>query len=220
MDVFLSYSSTNHIYAQQMQDRLTAAGLKVWQDRGQLQAGDDWRDTIDQGLTACKCIVVILTPSACASSYVTYEWAYAYGQGKTVIPVVFEECDRHPRLEAWQCEFFTHAQHQPWDRVIARVQEIADKPPGVARQSADAGIESVEAAKPSDRHAAAFRILDYLDSKGLTMISFEGIQEHIDPSYSLEFLRSLAAGADRHFRNRTLKGGKPGLGRMTAGASE
>lgn len=216
MDVFLSYSSTNHIYAQQMRDRLTEAGLTVWQDQGQLRAGDDWRDVIDHGLSACQCVVVILTPSATVSSYVTYEWAFAYGQGKTVIPAVFEDCERHPRLEAWQCEIFTHAQHQPWDRVIARVQEITGKT-GPADESPEASPEPGEDGRDGglDRQMATYRILDYLDSKRINMVSFIRIQKQIDADYSIDFLRSLAVGDDRRLRHCTLAGGKAGLGRLT-----
>ena len=36
------------------------------------------------------------------SSYVTFEWAYGLGNGKTVVPVRLENCTVHPRLEPIQ----------------------------------------------------------------------------------------------------------------------
>ena len=209
MDVFLSYSSTNHIYAQQMRDRLTEAGLVVWQDQGQLRAGEDWREAIDQGLTNCRCVVVILTPSASASSYVTYEWAFAYGQGKTIIPAVFEACEKHPRMAVWQYEDFTHPQHQPWDNVIARVCEVSGP-----SENTSAVTMAAEPSPDPDQAAATSRIMDYLDNNGLNMVSFERIQERIDQSYTDAFLTSLTVGADRRFKNRILAGDRRGLGRL------
>jgi hypothetical protein len=43
-------------------------------------------------------VILIATPNAMKSIYVSYEWSFALGVGVRVIPVILKQTDLHPRL--------------------------------------------------------------------------------------------------------------------------
>ena len=59
------------------------------------------------------------------SPYVTYEWAFALGNGKTIIPILIEDCEVHPRINILQYLDFKEGK-RPWDKLIERIKKIKD----------------------------------------------------------------------------------------------
>lgn len=102
-NIFLSYASTDSDAAELVKEKLQNFDITVWQDRdGGIKAGDKWRDQIEAGIKSSDAVLILLTPESCASAYVTFEWAYALGLGKRLIPLLWKECEKHPRLESYQ----------------------------------------------------------------------------------------------------------------------
>ena len=123
MNVFLSYNSKNEDFAELVKLKLEKEAIEVWKDTNQIYAGTVWRNEIDQGLLTCEIIIVLLNQVSTKSSYVTYEWAFALGNGKTIIPLLIEECEIHPRLEILQYFDFKDGK-RPWDQLIERIKKI------------------------------------------------------------------------------------------------
>lgn len=128
--VFISYSSKDVDFINLLKTKLTEAGFDVWIDKDLLEPGKNWRDQIDFAIKASFAIVVVLTPKALESKYVTYEWAYGLGLGKTVIPIKLEEfnqSDLHPKLEPLQYIDFTQhfALDDAWERLIKSLGSLA-----------------------------------------------------------------------------------------------
>jgi hypothetical protein len=69
-------------------------------------------------------VLVALSQNSTDSSYVTFEWAYALGKGKTVVPIRLESCKVHPRLEPIQYLDFSVPSSLPWNLLIERIREI------------------------------------------------------------------------------------------------
>jgi hypothetical protein len=124
--VFISYKQTtaNRRLVGRMSERLRNAGFEVWVDRQRLRAGQDWRVEIDQAIREALALIVILTPEAVASQYVTYEWAFAMGVGIPVIPILREQTELHPRLIGLHYLDYTMGDSHPWDDLLKRLQEI------------------------------------------------------------------------------------------------
>jgi hypothetical protein len=122
--VFISYkrNTANKRFVNKMTEYLEEAGFDVWIDTEELRAGQDWRDAIDQAIRDALAVIVILTPEAVKSQYVTYEWAFAFGIGTDVIPVMYKTTDLHPRLAGRHYLDFTGP--HPWKNLIGRLQEI------------------------------------------------------------------------------------------------
>ena len=120
LTVFLSYSRKDHYFAELAGIRLAEAGINLWRDQGQLRAGSEWRGGIEGGISECIAVVVALSENSAESSYVTFEWAYGLGKGKTVVPLRLEACNIHPRLEPIQYLDFSVPGSLPWNLLIER----------------------------------------------------------------------------------------------------
>ncbi len=59
--VFISYASKDSIFADLTKMKLKEAGISVWLDHGELRGGDEWRDSIDRGITTSDTMLVIVT---------------------------------------------------------------------------------------------------------------------------------------------------------------
>lgn len=125
--VFISYSTKNSLFADLTKLKLDAQGICVWLDAGDLRGGEEWRGSIDRGIAQSDVMVVILTPASCASSYVTYEWGFALGMKKKVIPILHEDCEVHPRLEAIQHMDFRDHRSAPWDVLAHEIRSVAEQ---------------------------------------------------------------------------------------------
>jgi hypothetical protein len=112
--VFVSYAREDKDFARQLAQRLRESGRIPWQDLRNLRGGDDWQAAIDDALRNAEALVVVMSPQATKSQYVTYEWAFALGAGVRVIPVVRKRTPLHPRLSSIQYIDFTTRRGAPW----------------------------------------------------------------------------------------------------------
>ena len=124
--VFISYASKDSIFADLTKMKLKEAGIRVWLDHGELRGGEEWRDSIDRGIDSSDTMLVILTPNSFKSPYVTYEWGFALGKEKKVIPVLLEDSQIHPRLEVLQYLDFRDPRSGPWDELYEEIKKSAN----------------------------------------------------------------------------------------------
>ena len=208
LQVFLSYSTKDHFFAELVAIELAKAEIAMWRDRGRLRAGMDWRHEIERGISESQAILVALSPNSAASSYVTFEWAYGLGKGKPIIPLMLTtDCEVHPRLRAIQGLDFSVPGALPWEILVERIKEIESD-----------GDVSEEAAAPSETPGLedpnVKAILAYLDQRGYQAVSFERIQRRIDPELTDDKIQTLIAANPNAFKRTTLKDGRPGLKKL------
>ena len=122
--VFVSYKHEESYFVELLKYKIKEANFEPWMD-GRLRVGEDWRAEIDQAIKNSLALIVILTPEAVESKYVTYEWAFALGADVKVIPVVFKRTPLHPRLEALQWLDFTNHASPPWDKLVEVLRKTA-----------------------------------------------------------------------------------------------
>ncbi len=101
--VFISYAQADQSVAQQIASGLRDAGLKVWFDEWALLPGDSIRERIEEGLRASDLLLVLLSPSAVSSRWITMEWNAALSRelsarDVTVIPALITDCKIPPVL--------------------------------------------------------------------------------------------------------------------------
>jgi TIR domain len=210
LQVFLSYSKKDHVFAELAQLKLVAAGIEVWRDLGQLRPGSDWRKGIEEGIAQCDAVVVALSPHSSESSYVTFEWAYALGKGKVVVPLKLADCSIHPKLETIQYLDFSIPGSLPWEALVAEIKDIeVDANAGGATSSQE---QSRSVPPPDDTHAKA--ILAYLDQRGYQMASFDRLRRRIDASLTDEQFNEIILRNPGVFRHALLKEGKRGLAKL------
>ena len=123
--VFISYQHDDGDFADVLIQKVQEAGFSTWIDNDQLKAGTDWREGIDHAIKEACALIVIMSPAAKASEYVTYEWAFAWGAGIKVIPVVYKQTPLHPRLETLHYLNFISRTARPWEKLIDSLKEAA-----------------------------------------------------------------------------------------------
>ena len=116
--VFISHSEVDSDFAQLLQLKLLGEGYVTWMASDRLEPGLDWRAEIDQALETAAAVVVVMSPDARASEYVTYEWAFARGCGVRVIPVMLKATPLHPRLATLEYLDFANRNARPWQRLF------------------------------------------------------------------------------------------------------
>jgi hypothetical protein len=89
---FFSYSREDSEFAVRLAKDLKAAGAMVWMDQVDITAGKRWDRAIEDALTNCPSLLVILSPASVNSTNVLDEVSFALETQKTVIPVLYREC--------------------------------------------------------------------------------------------------------------------------------
>ena len=153
--VFISHCQEDRKFAKGCQARLTKKGLTAWRDDS-IPGGEDWRREIDKAIKEAFALIVVITPESKASEYVTYEWAFAWGVGVKVIPVLLKRTQIHPRLESLQYLDFTR-RVRPWDKLFDLLQEAKASKPQEPKtpKIQPAKIEKKNQQKPYARMIAA-----------------------------------------------------------------
>ena len=207
--VFISYSTKDHYFAELAGIKLAEAGINLWRDQGQLRPGSDWRNGIERGISESIAVLVALSENSAQSSYVTFEWAYGLGKGKTVIPVKLEACAVHPRLEPIQSLDFSIPGSLPWNLLIERIREIE------ADATSEEDLEtSANTPEPPQQDATVKAILAYLNQRGYQMVSYERLRRRIDPALTDKKLDEVVNANPTVFRFARLKEGKRGMAKL------
>jgi len=89
---FISYSREDSEFALRLAQDLKAAGAAVWIDQLDIAAGQLWDNAIEEALIASPRMLLILSPGSARSNNVRNEISFALEQGKTVIPVLYQDC--------------------------------------------------------------------------------------------------------------------------------
>ena len=143
MQIFVSHHQSDVEFARQLRDRLNnhrdidgRQPYHAWIADYELGVGDDWRQEIDDALQKSQAIVVVISPEASESKYVTYEWAYSIGGGIPVIPIVWRPSSVHPRLDGLHYLDFADLKTQPWQRLFEDLAKKLAKSKTMSRKPA------------------------------------------------------------------------------------
>lgn len=107
MNVFLSYARADADFALHLATDLRAAGVDLWVDQLDIPKGAIWDQEVERALRACSHILIVMSPASVNSHNVMDEVSFALEEGMTVVPVLFQPCDRPFRLRRFQYVDFT-----------------------------------------------------------------------------------------------------------------
>jgi len=166
--IFISHSHQDSDFAEILENKLSEAKLTVWRDVG-IRGGQDWRSEIDQAIKEAIALIVIVTPDAKSSEYVTYEWSFAWGAQVKVIPVMLKTTELHPRLESLQYLDFTNRGARPWDTLVELLVEADESKPQDKKivQPEEIEIEN------KDQRGTYNRMIEALNDEGWKWRSIE-----------------------------------------------
>jgi hypothetical protein len=125
---------------------LKAAGANVWLDQLDIQPGQRWARALQDAITSAPRFVVILSPASVKSTNVEDEVSFALEERKTIIPVLYSDCNVPFQLRSFQYADFRH----DYDRGL----KILLQTMGVAAAT-PAAAASVEAKVSEERRKKA-----------------------------------------------------------------
>ena len=101
--VMISYNSAQRPFAESLKTRLRSAGVDVWIDREGIRPGTAWRQGFVSAARTCDAFVPVLSPAFLDSAPCRLEVLTAKSFGRTIIPVMVEDCMRaladHPETQ-------------------------------------------------------------------------------------------------------------------------
>ncbi|QPC82897.1 TIR domain-containing protein [Phototrophicus methaneseepsis] len=143
---FISYKSEQYSQALKTKDFVEEQGFLGWLDNsGGLVAGDAWKEMIDNAIQESISLIVLVSAESMQSPYVTYEWSYAMGLGKRVIPVFLQDPDKpplkyldgngntrelvHPKLHPQHLQHVAmwDENHQQWDKLAEVIKSVFEE---------------------------------------------------------------------------------------------
>ncbi len=105
---FISYSHKDVYELKALLAFLSNASFRddeIWFDKN-IEAGERWSEEIDRALEEAYAILVLVTPISMSSIYVNYEWSWAIGYGKPVIPLLFKNVPEHLQHPMLRFQYF------------------------------------------------------------------------------------------------------------------
>ncbi|GAB4512120.1 MAG: hypothetical protein OHK0046_11140 [Anaerolineae bacterium] len=136
--VFISYSFSNYTvdFIEALERRLSEKEISFWRDETNISPGDNWSKAIENALTHCIVVIVVVTPQSISSQYVTFEWSYARGLGKKVIAILYDgnEEDIHPKLKEYQYIDFRGGVRK-WDYLLQTLTQAISEQTSVLSSS-------------------------------------------------------------------------------------
>lgn len=140
---FFSYSREDSEFALRLAADLKAAGSAVWIDQIDIGPGELWDRKVEEALKHCPSVLVILSPASANSNNVLDEVSYALDQKKSLIPVLYKDCEIPFRLRRFQHLDF----RSDYDRMLHELRKCLH--PGGAPQASASVPFSSAAPTPS-----------------------------------------------------------------------
>ncbi len=103
---------------------LQDAGLKVWSDQYLVQGGDDWMLAVEQAMSECKLLVIVVSPESLASRYVRLAYRYFFNREKPMIPLIYAGVDELPPelKNLYTIRYDSHNRKRAFDELIAEIK--------------------------------------------------------------------------------------------------
>lgn len=99
-ELFLSYSSLDHTFANSIVNVLRHHAIPVWHSATNLVGGQLWYDEIGDALLRCDWFALVVSPHAVDSMWVSRELLFALEERRLhdkIIPLLYETCN-HKRF--------------------------------------------------------------------------------------------------------------------------
>src|SRR5579864_7827508 len=99
---FVSYSRKDLAFVQKLVKDLKAGGATVWLDKSDIEAGTEWDRAVQLALTSCQQMLLVLSPTSAASDNVLDEITVAIRTQKTILPILYQDCEVPIRVSRLQ----------------------------------------------------------------------------------------------------------------------
>ncbi|MEZ4669752.1 MAG: FHA domain-containing protein [Anaerolineae bacterium] len=95
--VFITYARPDwQTIVAPMMALMQDAGIKVWVDQYLIQGGDDWMLAVEQALSECWLLLVVVSPESLDSRYSRLAYRYFFNREKPIVPLLYAGVDELP----------------------------------------------------------------------------------------------------------------------------
>ena len=129
--IFLSHSSKDKEFVENLAIRLTRAGQDVWYDKWEIRVGDSIADKIENGIKESDFLIVVLSSNSTESPWVRKELDAAIAKeidrrGAYILPVLAESCDIPPLLAGKRYANFESSPDQAFEELLEAIVSSSD----------------------------------------------------------------------------------------------
>jgi hypothetical protein len=89
--IFISYSSKDQGFVNQLYERLVASGHRAWLNTESIPKGEHWHEEMVKALEETDLMILVLSPDATKSKWVKEEWKTFLTMQKTILPILHRE---------------------------------------------------------------------------------------------------------------------------------
>lgn len=129
--IFVSHSSKDNDLVRDLVENLKnhreLQDFNFWVDFDELEIADTWQKEIAEAIEKSIAILVVCTEYSNASAWVTFEWSYAMGLRKPIIPIIYNFTNLHDLLVSRQGVNFTGAT-RPLQRLVEKLKKLTLSP--------------------------------------------------------------------------------------------
>lgn len=148
---FFSYSRQDTEFAQRLAQDLRASGASVWLDQLDIRPGQRWDRTVQDALANCPRMLVVLSPSSVDSENVMDEVSFALERKKTVIPVLYRDCDIPFRLGRVQYIDFRVGYEKALKELVENLKDLEAEQERQELERAEATDQERQARKQAEQ---------------------------------------------------------------------
>ena len=129
--LFLSYASGDKDAAQKISEELRGCGFEVWDPEQEILPGADWNVELKNALETSEAVVVLISPEAMESRWVSHEISYVLGERRfrgRLIPVLLRPTKGAP----WILESLQPVHYENPSKTGRQIAEFLRQPTNVA----------------------------------------------------------------------------------------
>src|SRR5690349_18442157 len=115
--IFVSYSRDDEAFVKRLVADLRAAGVDIWLDQYDISPGQRWDMAIERALDAATHVLFVMSKSSVQSENVRDELDTAIDAGKTIVPILIEDCKPPLRVRRMQYTDF----RKDYDKALAEL---------------------------------------------------------------------------------------------------
>jgi len=128
-DAFISYSSQDSDFVDQLTRILKSTGVKVWLDKDELYPGVNWIEELERGIEQSQHMLLVVSPNSLNSPWANFEIGailskFAHSPETLIIPVLTQDVDVSLLPVFIKNRVFVNAANMNLDELGSKISQI------------------------------------------------------------------------------------------------
>jgi hypothetical protein len=136
---FISYSRRDIDFVNRLSNDLQSAGVRIWRDVEQIQAGDNWEQAIKTSISNASVMLFVVSHHTVTSSWMEKEFVYFAARKLPVIPLLLDDAGIErmpPALAKFQWLDFRQDYQKALGSLLSAIHRLVREDHPIERKSA------------------------------------------------------------------------------------